>query len=554
MRYIAFAVFVSAPSCLFAQAPKDTSKLNNYDVINVTEYVPTIAESFKINDNPYVVDSTKKIPTLDYKITSTRVSTPFMVDTISAAKMEGEPLGKLYRSLAKVGFGNYTTPYGEFWFNNLRSKEYNYGAHLKHISSSATLQDRGYAGYSDNEIDLYGKKFLKKHTLWGDAGYHRNVVHDYGYDTSLFDLVDDITYERYNLLTGRAGLKSHFTDTAKINHDLLMNFYSFTDFYKSGETNFSTQGLFSGYYEKQLIRLLAGFDFYNNKTQKDTLNNTIVFLKPSLSARGDKWTAGVGIDVRIDIADESRFYFYPMLDFSYDPFDHILIPYAGLTGGLDKVSYRGLANENPFIRPDIPLHNSNRRYELYGGLKGSISANSAYNARFSYSKVNSMPLFVNDTTEIIRNRFTAVYDTVQVMNFHGELVIQNTEKLKLVMKGDYNIFNTQNELRAWHKPQMELAFSANYNLQDKFVLKGDIFVIGKQYARIGVYDAAQKKNVPQAKELKGIADINLGLEYRYTKILSGWINFNNIAGTRYYRWNNYPMQRFGVMAGLTVAF
>lgn len=551
----AAAACLLLPAISFAQggAKKDTSSLN-YNVINVNSFTPTIAESFKLNDNPVIVDSTQKIPALKYSISSKKVETPYHVDTISPAKMEGEPLSKLYRSLVKVGFGNYTTPYGELFYNNLRSKEYNYGVHLKHISSSATLADKGFSGYSDNEAELYGKKFLKKHTLWGDAGYHRNVVHDYGYDTSLFHVDSDVTYERYNLITANAGLKSHFIDSAKINHDLQLGFYNFSDFYDSNEANFKALGTFTGFYEKQLIKVLAGVDYYNNKTSKDTTTDAIVILNPSLSARGSMWTAGVGIDVRIDVNDDSRFYFYPSLDFSYDPFDHILIPYAGVTGGLDKNSYRSFVAENPFTKPNVPLKNSNRKFELYGGLKGSISSNSSYNARFSYASVSTMPFFVNDTTEIMRNRFTVVYDTVKVMNVHGELLIQHSEKLKLIMKGDYNIYNTENELRAWHKPALELALSANYNLQDKIVAKADIFVIGKQYARAGRYDAALKKNVAVAKELKGIADINIGLEYRYTKILSGWINFNNIAGTRYYRWNNYPMQRFGIMAGITAAF
>ena len=51
--------------------------------------------------------------------------------------------------------------------------------------------------------------------------------------------------------------------------------------------------------------------------------------------------------------------------------------------------------------------------------------------------------------------------------------------------------------------------------------------------------------------MKGIVDINLGAEYRYSKMLSFFVNFNNIANTRYYRWEKYPSQRFNLMAGLT---
>jgi len=56
------------------------------------------------------------------------------------------------------------------------------------------------------------------------------------------------------------------------------------------------------------------------------------------------------------------------------------------------------------------------------------------------------------------------------------------------------------------------------------------------------------------KELKGIFDANLGLEYRYTKKLSAFINFNNIGAVRYQRWEDYPTQRFNVLGGLTYSF
>ncbi len=72
----------------------------------------------------------------------------------------------------------------------------------------------------------------------------------------------------------------------------------------------------------------------------------------------------------------------------------------------------------------------------------------------------------------------------------------------------------------------------------------------KRIRSIGV----DTKNNVVAKELKGITDINIGAEYRYTKLLSGYLNFNNIGSFRYYRWNNYPLQRFNMMLGITLSF
>ena len=48
-------------------------------------------------------------------------------------------------------------------------------------------------------------------------------------------------------------------------------------------------------------------------------------------------------------------------------------------------------------------------------------------------------------------------------------------------------------------------------------------------------------------------DANLGLEYRYSKLLSFWVRFNNIAAQRYYLYNQYPSFRFRAMIGFTYA-
>ncbi|MFN6038885.1 MAG: hypothetical protein ACK452_10500, partial [Bacteroidota bacterium] len=53
------------------------------------------------------------------------------------------------------------------------------------------------------------------------------------------------------------------------------------------------------------------------------------------------------------------------------------------------------------------------------------------------------------------------------------------------------------------------------------------------------------------KNLTGIADINIGAEYRYSKFLSAFINLNNLGNFRYYRWENYPTQRFNFMVGFS---
>lgn len=523
-------------------------------IISIGEYKPTIMSASKINENPSIVDSTQKIPVSAYSINSKKLNSSFGIEPIKPAQMVGEPLTKLYNSFVKLGMGTYSTPYGELWINNLRSKNVNAGARLKHLSSSYSAKDFGYAGFSDNEVSVYGKKFLKEHALMGNIDYTRNLVHLYGYDTKIYSINRDTTEQLFNLFSGNVQFKSQYSNVKRIHHDVKLNYYNLSGPFKSAENNIKATGMIQTARTKQQINLNALVDYYNYKTATDTIDNTIISLNPNFIAKGERYSANIGFTTVMDVWVQSKFYFYPNIDFSYNVFENIIIPYVGATGGLQKNSYKALKDANPFVRSELAMKNSNTLYEVFGGIKGTLSSTTSFNARVSYNNVDNMALFVDDTTEL-QNKFIVIYDDVQVLKINGEIGYQLREKLRINLRGEYYDYKMKTELRAWYKPQVQLTLSGNYNLKDKFSIKVDLFYIDNQFAKTFVNDttlATGKKIV--AKELKGIFDANLSAEYRYTKNLGFFINFNNIANYRYYRWMNYPTQRFSLMAGLSYSF
>src|ERR1051326_765290 len=258
----------------------------------VKQFQPTIADAYKMYDMPVVKDSVPPIPNLSYSIKSKKVFTPYTVENIKPAKMVGEPLTKLYNGLLKIGAGNYKTPYGEIFYNNGRSKEYSYGGHVKHFSSQASMEGYGFGGFSDDQVELYGKKFFYKHTLSGGLDCNRNVVHYYGYDTSLVHLSDtgnNYIKQRYARVGGNVVFESHFTDTSRVNYLLKLKYYNLTDYYKTAENNISALADFSGNYMKQHIHVPVTMDYYNNKSSLDTTNSTIIGLSPYVNESGKKW-------------------------------------------------------------------------------------------------------------------------------------------------------------------------------------------------------------------------------------------------------------------------
>jgi hypothetical protein len=521
-------------------------------IINPGTYNATVADANKINDNPVVIDSTKKLPVKSYNINPRKINPSYTVDAVTPAEMEGDPLDKLYSSVAKAGFGTYTTPYLEFWYGSLRSKEYTYGVHLKHLSSAATLKGYGFAGLSDDQVGLYGKKFLKEHSLIGNFDFGRNGLHFYGYDANLISLSKKETAQHFNYFGGNAELLSHYTKAQRYNHDIKLSLYNLSDAYKASENNVKGKGYVQTMIDKEVIKVNALVDYYNFKSPTDTMNNTIIALNPNFIVDGEKYHASLGLTATMDIQSGSKFYFHPNVDLSYNVFDNILVPYAGVTGGVSKNSFKSVTDENPFVTSKLVLKNSVTKFNVYGGLKGTLSSRIAYTTRVSYSAMGNMLLYVNDTT-YPGNRFEVIYDDGNVLNLHGEVSYQLREKLRIMIAGDYFDYKMKHEIRAWYKPQVKLSFAANYNLSDKIIIKADLFYLEKQFAKTHANgDDSTGKIV--AQELNNLFDVNIGGEYRYTKRLGFFLNLSNIMNARYLRYMNYPTQRFSLMGGLSYSF
>lgn len=518
-----------------------------------SEFQPTIKDAIKFSDLPEIKDSVKRISNLKYNINSTPLFPKYQVSPIEAAKLQNEPLPKLYHALLKVGYSPiYNMPMGDFWCASTRSKDRSYGVHLGHLSSTTHLKGTGYGGFSDNTIHTYGKKFYKKHTLSADLNYDRNVIHYYGYDTSLNKLKNDYTKQRYQLFEPKIQLLSHYTDSTHVNHNIQLSYYNLNNFYRESENNIKLKALGSLFVNKEKLNVNILTDYYNNKQAQDTINDLIVTINPSFEANGKKWHADMGFAGTVDrFRENTKFYFYPQLNAYYDIYEGTIIPYAGVNGGLIKNSLRTLSRENPFVDTIINYRNTNNKVNVFAGLRGNLSSNTSYDAKFTFSQYDSLHFFIMNYSGLnsVYNRFNVIYDNTSLITLNGQLNHHFKNKLNLILSGNYFIYKTKTLVRAFHKPDFNLTASGIYNLQNKFIIKADLFFMGNQWSLtqndVGAGDTFKPKVI------NGWADVNLEAEYRYTKMLSFFTRFNNLANQRYFRWERYPSQRFSFMIGLS---
>jgi len=525
-----------------------------------TGFEPKVADVDKINDQPTIADTFQVNQKFDYPVNSHEVSAPYNPDTISPAKMKSEPLAKLHRFYLKAGFGNYLTPYVDFYVNSLRHKKDSYVFRYKHLSSGGTISQKGYPGLSDNEFFGNYSHIFKNHTITLDAEYHRNVVRYYNYDPGVDTLVDrDSTRQRYSRINFNANFYSNYrTDSIKWNHRVNVDFYHMADLYGTSENHFLLKGelnKFTDLFAKEFFGGSMTFEYYNYRNDSAGSQNGYFFtLSPYMRLGGKKWGLKLGLNLTLATDDSTEFNVYPNVNFHWNIFRKYIIFYADVTGKYERQSFLRLSQQNPFVMSTIPLANMNEYLRLSTGVRGSFTDNISYNAGITLSLADNMPYFVNDTLNFYRRGFTVLYDRTTLFQVFGELSYILGEKLFVTAKAHYNLYNPYNLTEAWHRPYIDGTISARYNLRDKLIFTADFYFIGPQQARVYAPDPVNPGQVTaQTLTLNGMVDLNLGAEYRLTKMLSFWVNFNNFAAWRYNRWYGYPTQQFNVIGGLTFA-
>jgi len=518
----------------------------------VKPYSPTLSDAEKINLLPEFRDTVQVRPDFSYTIVPKRFDTPYQLEQIKPARMVGLPIEKLYKSQLTLGMGNYMTPLAELSVNQLRSRKSAMGFYVKHHSSGGKVKldndQKVYSGFSDNLADIYGKWFLNNSILEADMTGGYQTVHYYGYNTAI-----DTTLEnndiRQGIISAGSGIRyySSHIDSSRLHHYSGIRYQLTVDQFENMEHAFNIQTDLQQKIGNQNIGAYLGADYYKVSPSIDSSANAIIKLNPFISKKASEWMFLIGANLAADMrGDDVEFKIYPRAVFEFHIVKNVLTPYFGVDGRREINNYRKILLENPFIIPGLPVQNTNYGIVAHAGLRGRYSSKMAFDLKGSYSIIDNMHFFVNDTASILGNQFTVQYDDVLLTTLSGEISWNQSEKLRLLLKGWYYRYELDNFTYPWHKPSLKFLFGAYYNLRDKILIDTDIFYTGKRYAF--------SLNSPENPlPLKAYLDANIRIEYRYTTLLSFFLKFNNFTASRYQIWNQYPVQRFQCMGGFSYA-
>ncbi len=581
LKYIVFALsLVLGPLAL---AQKKQEKMRTEEVNVVKSYTPTISDAFKIKETPSLnEEGTTAKETVKYSIFSFPVASTFTPSKGGAENVDKEELGRFYKSYATFGGGNYGTLNAElFATQDLNSEEYVAGM-FRHLSSQGGIKGVDLENsFYDTSLDVtYGAE--AKELSWNiNLGYQNQIYNWYGLP---IPFIKNLSQTNRDILIWSIEPKQSYNTISldskiEFNESILeassFKFAHFSDAFGSSENRFYAKPSFKFAAFGKEIKLNAIVDYLGGKfdhnftrtnTEPIEYGYTNFGLSPSYELEKDNWTMhlGLGLYYSLDTKNSNnKLFLYPQVTASHKIVGDLMIFYTGAEGGLDQNCYLNFVDENPFLSPTLQIAPTNKKYDVFAGLKGKLADNISYNIRGSFLDENNKALFKSNNFSAnfnygpyaYGNSLQVVYDNVKTVRFFGELKADITEAISFGANGAFSVYNTKTQAEAWNLPAIQLNANLDYTINTKWYAGADVFFVGSRkdlQINTDLITFLPLTYVPTT--LKSYIDLNAHVGYKHSERLTAFFKANNIANQAYQKWLNYPVQGFQVVLGANYKF
>jgi len=486
----------------------------------------------------------KKETQLTYDFQNFNFEVPPLQFKLRPLKTKPQPLEKLYKGYIKAGFGNYISPYAEGFISNKRDKRYNYGIHLKHLSSQNGPVDGKNSATGTSLAHMYGSMFARKIAIGSGISYSNRQNHYYGYvdgqNVSSTDIEHD--FNEVNFKLKASSIETPIAYEIGFNYDYISDNYSLME-------NSLSANLFSSVEtgKESKVTIEGNFTYLSQSDSVFSSHNRILaYVQPQyhFNLSDAKISAGLNITYADDtLGKMSKFRMYPAINGSYAINDKVGVNISFIGSTINN-SYRNLSYENAFIKSNSLVYFTNNLYTLGLNLKTQINNKTSVKVGLDYGSYKNSHFYMNDVND--PSQFLLVYDTgsISITNFFGEFGYSNGSDVQLTVRGDYYNYRMDILEEAWHRPMYKIGLQGIFNLYKKILLTTDLTYMGEIKALNGL----------NVITLEPIIDFNLKTEYLFSDRFSVFIDLKNILGQEYQLYNRYPVKGFQVLAGLSYSF
>jgi hypothetical protein len=537
---ILFVVCFLSSVIVFAQ---DTTGKKAVEI--VSGFKPVLKDAAKINfgATPPASDTTKR--KLEYKIPNENLLFAYQPGTLKPLALDIDTGGRFDNSsYVKIGFGSLRTPFLQTGISFGDGKTAGLNIYAKHVGSEGK---RPFQKFAKTDVTLDGYfKSANKYEWNASLGMQQHRTYKYGYEPENFEFSRDSLRVNFQTVAGRLGMHNINKTAFGLTYSPEVKIDVFSDQLDNSESN----TVINLPVEKTVGKLFAvnlgvTFDLTRlSPKNKSAFNNTMYYISPSVLFKTQRVNLQAGIRPSWD---NGKFKMFPNVLAEIGTEDQRFFLHAGWTGYVRKTNYQYLASINPWLWLPADFKNTWVE-ERFAGFRGSVGDHLTYAAKVAFNKLSNQPLFRNDTTEGFGGKSFVVENEprINVLNLGGQLGYTVEEKFSLLAGWQFNQYTG---LRVNDKPwgliPLELNAAMRVQVLKDLYLKSDLYTwSGPQYMRKDGSNA----------QLNGAIDLNAGLEFRITKNLNIWSQFNNITNRKYQRWKQYPVYGFNFVGGIVFSF
>ncbi len=546
MKKQIFKIFLLATGILcfgILNAQKDTSGKGGVEIISA--FKPVLREAAKINFNPTPPPADDTKPKLTYDIPNQNLAFAYQPGSLKPLAMDIDTAGRFDNSsYIKAGFGSLRTPFVQAGFSFGDGETAGLNIYAKHVGSDGK---REFQKFSNTNVKLSGYFRSGNNLEWNAGiGMKQERMYKYGYDPQTLSFSNDSLKQNFQTISARVGFHNINKTDFGLTYSPEVKIDVFSDDLKNSESNTVVNLPLQKTIGKEFaINLGVTFDLTRlSPKNKTALNNTMYYISPSVLYKTSNINAQIGIRPSWD---NKSFKMFPNVLADISTEDRRFTFQAGWTGYIRKTTYMYLAGENPWLF--LPAEFKNTWVEeRFAGFKGSVGDHFSYAAKVGFNKLNNQPLFVNDALSALGGKSFRVLNEskMNVVNFGGELGFNIHEKFSLITGLTFNQFSgLQDNAKAYGLIPLELKAAMRLQVIKDLWLKTDLFA----------WDGAKYRNKDGSfGDLEGAVDLSAGLEFKITKNINLWTQFNNIFNREYQRWNQYPVYGFNFVGGIVFSF
>ncbi|OJW37879.1 MAG: hypothetical protein BGO54_12210 [Sphingobacteriales bacterium 46-32] len=444
----------------------------------------------------------------------------------------------------KAGFGSLRTPYVQAGFSFGDGNTAGVNIYARHVSSQGKKE---FQDFTNTQVKLSGfYKTAGNVELNASLGMKQERTYKYGYLPETLSFPKDSIRQRFQTISARLAARNLESTEFGLNYAPEIRIDIFGDHIKNNESNTVVNLPLEKTVGKDFaVNLGVTFDLTRlSPDNKSAVNNTMWYLSPSVVYKSTTLRLQGGIRPSWD---NKTFKMFPNILAEVGTDDQRFTFQAGWTGYVRKTSFQYLASQNPWLWVPGELRNTWIE-ERYAGFKGTVGDHFTYSAKVGFNKLSNQPLFINDTTAAGDGKsFAVVYaDKMNVLNLGGELGYTVAEKFSVISSLSFNQFTgLRGQHKAWGMLPLEFNTALRLQVIRDLWLKTDLFAwSGPRYMR---QDGSDGK-------LSGAFDLNAGLEFKITRNINLWTQFNNIFNKEYQRWNQYRVYGFNFVGGIIFSF